>query len=278
MLQFDDEQSRKIESTYRTPDIVAQRRVVLDALDLRPGERALDIGSGPGLLAHDMARVLGADGRVDGVDVSESMLAIARRRDAAPGAAPVELHEALAAELPFADATFDVAVSTQVYEYVEDMPAALDEVRRVLRPGGRLVVLDTDWGSVVWHSNDPARMHRMLAAWDEHLADPYLPRRLRRLLADAGFEGRSCSTTTVLNAGYEPDTYSANLIEFIRSFVVGRPGVDEAEVAAWADDLRALGDDYFFSLNRYLFAAATATSARASGGSGSRSSQTRPIV
>lgn len=255
MLEFDDELSRRIESTYLTPDIVAQRHLVLDALDLRPGERALDIGTGPGLLAHEMAGVLGSDGRVDGVDLSESMLAIAGRRKPTAGAAPVELHQVASLELPFADATFDVAVSTQVYEYVEDMPGALAEARRVLRPGGRLVVLDTDWDSIVWHSTDPERMRRVLAVWDEHLADPHLPRRLGRLLTDAGFEVRSCTTTALLNTGYDPRTYSAGLIEFIKSFVVGRRDLDEDEATTWADDLVALGSDYFFSLNRYLFGA-----------------------
>jgi SAM-dependent methyltransferase len=255
MLEFDDELSRQVESTYLTPDIVAQRRVVLQTLALRPGERALDIGTGPGLLAHEMAAVLGSGGRVDGVDLSESMLAIAGRREPAAGAAPVELHQVASLELPFADASFDVAVSTQVYEYVEDMPGALAEARRVLRPGGRMVVLDTDWDSIVWHATDPERMRRVLAVWDEHLADAHLPRRLVRLLTDAGFEVESCTTTPLLNVGYDPRTYSAGLIEFIRSFVVGRAELDEDEVAAWADDLVALGPDYFFSLNRYLFAA-----------------------
>jgi arsenite methyltransferase len=255
MLQFDEEASRQIEAAYLTPDVVEQRRILVEALELSPGERALDIGSGPGLLACDLAAGLGADGAVVGVDPSESMLAIAARRDVGAGAAPITLRTGDAAALPFDDESFDVAVSTQVYEYVDDMPAALAEARRVLRPGGRLLVLDTDWDSVVWHSSDPARMRRVLAAWDEHLVDPYLPRRLGRLLTDAGLRVTRRAVVPILNAGYDPDSYSANLIAFVSRFVAGRQRLTEADARAWGDDLVALGEDYFFSLNRYLFVA-----------------------
>jgi SAM-dependent methyltransferase len=255
MLQFDEEMSRQVESTYTTPDVVDQRRAVRVALDPRPGERVLDIGSGPGLLAYELAESLGPEGRVEGVDLSESMLAIARRREPVAGYAPVSFHAAAATELPFAADSFDAAVSTQVYEYVEDMPAALAEAQRVLRPGGRLLVLDTDWDSIVWHSSDPQRMRRVLAAWDEHLADPHLPRRLKRLLADAGFAVTELLTIPLLNAGYDTRTYSAGLIRFVSSFVPGHQGLTEDDAVAWAEDLLALGDDYFFSLNRYLFVA-----------------------
>ena len=254
-LQFDDDAARRVEAIYSTPDVVEQRRVLIEALELSPGERALDIGSGPGLLACDLAAALGPAGAVVGVDPSESMLAIAARRDAGADAAPITLRTGDAGALPFDDESFDVAVSTQVYEYVEDMPGALAEARRVLRPGGRLLVLDTDWDSVVWHSRDPARMRRVLAAWDEHLVDPHLPRRLGRLLTDAGLRVTRRAVVPILNAGYDRDTYSANLVAFISRFVPGRQGLGEAEARAWAEDLVALGEDYFFSLNRYLFVA-----------------------
>jgi arsenite methyltransferase len=161
-----------------------------------------------------------------------------------------------AVALAFADASFDVAVSTQVYEYIADMATALAEAHRVLRPGGRLAVLDTDWDSVVWHSSDPERMRRVLAAWDEHLVDPYLPRRLSGLLRRAGFTVTRRAAFPILNAGYDPNTYSAGLIGFIARFVPGRQGLTQQEATAWADDLVALGDDYFFSFTRYLFVAA----------------------
>jgi ubiquinone/menaquinone biosynthesis C-methylase UbiE len=115
---------------------------------------------------------------VHGVDPSESTLATAAHRRAGEHAAPVSFGTGDALALPFPDDSFDAVTTTQVYEYVADMPAALAEARRVLRTGGRLLILDTDWDSLVWHSSDPARMRRILTAWDEHLADTHLSRRL----------------------------------------------------------------------------------------------------
>jgi len=252
-MQFDETASRRLLKTYLQPDIVTQRRLTVAALSPAPGERILDIGSGPGLMAAELAAAVGAQGAVEGVDVSESMLAIAREQPPAPGSAPLNFTAADALGLPFGDESFDAALSTQVYEYVADIPSALAEARRVLRPGGRIVILDTDWDSMVWHSSDRSRMLRVLDTWDEHLADPHLPRALPAALRQAGFRNTRCEVIPILNVGYDRDTFSAGLIELIVRFVAGRGEIGEDEADAWAEDLRALSEDYFFSLNRYLF-------------------------
>src|SRR5262245_17771665 len=113
-LRFDEETSRKVEALYLTPDVVAQRTQVLKALELRPGEKVLDIGCGPGLLARDMAVSVGSGGRVCGIDISEDMLTMSRRRCA--DQPRTEFQRADAAHLPYPEDGFDVAVSTQVYE------------------------------------------------------------------------------------------------------------------------------------------------------------------
>ena len=234
VLKFDEATSRRVEASYATADVVEQRRVVRESLALRPGEHVLDIGSGPGFLAVEMAAEVGPDGRVAGVEPSESMLDLARRRDRPPGAAPVDFQAGEATALPYPDGSFDAVTSTQVYEYVADMSTALAEAHRVLRPGGRVLILDTDWDSIVWRCTDRALMRRVLAAWDDHLADPHLP---------------------LFNTAYHPDTYGAGLVGFITAFVPGRQGVTEAEAQAWAADVTGQGRDYFLSLNRYVFLA-----------------------
>jgi arsenite methyltransferase len=260
MLQFDEEASRRVVEAYSTPDVIAQRRMTLEALRLADGERVLDIGSGPGLLAAEMAQSVGPRGAVHGIDVSDSMLAIARRLELPDGAAPMEFAEGDACALAFEDGTFDAVVSTQVYEYVPDIEAALAEARRVLRPGGRLLILDTHWDSLVWHSADKERMRRVQVAWEDHLAHTDLPRRLTGLLEDGGFALSDRFAWSLLNAGWRDDAFSAGLVGVIAAYVPGHGGVTEEEAEAWAEELRSLGRDYFFSLTRYVFVAVVGAS------------------
>jgi arsenite methyltransferase len=138
------------------------------------------------------------------------------------------------------------------------VPGALAEIARVLRPGGRVLVLDTDWDSIVWHSSDEERMARVLAAWEQHLVDPHLPRRLRGWLERAGLQVAPPQVVPLCSVGFDPATYSAGLLDFVAGFAVGRDGLTAEEVQAWATDLRSLGTDAFFSLNRYLFCATKA--------------------
>jgi arsenite methyltransferase len=255
MALFDEETSRRIEAIYRCDDAVRRRRAVLAALRPSPGERVLDIGTGPGFVARELADAVGARGRVLAVDTSEPMLALARRRCA--DVAQVSLQAADATALPAENAGFDAAVSVQVYEYIADVDAALVELSRVLRPGGRAAVICSDWTSVAWSAGDAARMGRVLDAFSEHCAHQDLPRTLGPRLVAAGFTITAREVLPQFNPEFAADTYSGGLFELIGRFVVGRRGIDEAEAAAWRDDVRRAGDEgrYFFCLNQYLFVA-----------------------
>jgi ubiquinone/menaquinone biosynthesis C-methylase UbiE len=215
----------------------------------------LDIGSGPGFLAASLADAVGPGGTVHGLDQSVPMNTVARD---VVGARPwVSIDEGSALQLPYPDGFFDAAVSTQVYEYVADIPAALEELRRALRHGGRALVLDTDWDSVVWHVADRELHRRVMAAWDEHLAHAHLPCTLPGQLRRAGFRVTGRHLIPLFNPTYEQNTYSALIMETIAQFVAGRQGLTQSDAEAWTADLQERGaeDDYLFSVNRYCFLA-----------------------
>lgn len=255
MLEFDADAARRIDRTYASPDVAAQRAEVLALLAPRPGERVLDVGSGPGYLVASIADAVGRAGAVHGLDPSAAMNALARERAADRPQVSIDTGDALA--LPYPDGAFDAAVSTQVYEYVADVAGALAQLRRVLRPGGRALVLDTDWDSVVWSVADRERHRRVMDAWEEHLAHPHLPRSLPRLLRAAGFTVSAHRVVPLLNVTLSADGYSAGTMELIASFVAGRAGLTRADADAWLADIRARADegDYLFSMCRYVFLA-----------------------
>ena len=255
LLAFDEKTAAELESLYHSGDVLRRRRLVRDALCARLGERILDIGCGPGFYVAELLDEVGPAGSVVGLDQSPQMLAIAARRCQAH--VNVAFHEAEATALQVDDGTFDGALCVQVLEYVPRVARALAEMHRALRPGGRLVLWDIDWTTLSWHSSDPARMRRVLQAWDAHLVHPALPRTLAPLLRAAGFdrilvEGHLFATTELT-----PQSYAAAILPLIERFVGGREEIGEAEARAWAADQRELAErgEFFFSCTQFCFSA-----------------------
>jgi arsenite methyltransferase len=252
-LKFSDEQARRFLSAGQRPERIARRKELIEALAVQSGDRVLDVGCGAGLLAAEIAALVGPAGRVEGVDISEDMLAVAQTgsRDQ-PFSSWIHFGRADAAELPFPDGSFDAVVSYMVYEYVAPIDKALSELRRVLRRGGRALVVDADSDSYVWHSSDSKRMERVLSAWEEHAAHPWLPRVLESKLRQAGFDGVKIEPHALLerDAGH-------HMIDIVGDFVPGRRGVTREEAQAWANDLHELGriGHYFYGATLYWFMA-----------------------
>jgi arsenite methyltransferase len=109
---------------------------------LAPGERVLDLGSGAGTDSLVAAQMVGAGGRVTGIDMTAAMLVKARSAATAMGVTNVAFVEGEAERLPFSDASFDVVISNGVIDLVPDKDAVFAELYRVLAPGGRMQIAD----------------------------------------------------------------------------------------------------------------------------------------
>jgi len=109
---------------------------------VEPGTVVLDLGCGAGTDLLIAAQMAGPAGRAIGVDMTPSMLDVARASAREMRLGNVELHEALIETLPLDDASVDVVISNGVIDLVPDKDAVFDEIDRVLRPGGRLQLAD----------------------------------------------------------------------------------------------------------------------------------------
>lgn len=254
-LQFDADLASRLELQYQRPQMVLRRAAALRLAGPRLGEDVIDVGCGPGLLCHDLAAGVGDEGSVLGIDPSEAMLGLARTRCA--GWPRARFVSGDAVSLPAEDASADLATSTQVLEYVADVDRALGEIARVLRPGGRALLLATDWRSVAWHSSDDARMDRMLTAWEEHLAHPALPRTLAARLEGQGLHVTSIERYSILERADDRTGYAAMLMASLPDFCPGRRGIREEEAQAWLRDQQQLRErgTFHLSIGQYFFGA-----------------------
>jgi arsenite methyltransferase len=254
-LIFDEKISRQLEANYSRRDFQRRRQLVKDAVRAEPGERILDVGCGPGFYVSELLDKVGSTGMVVGIDISADMLAMATRR--CEGHDNVAFHQASATSLPVDGSSFDAAISVQVLEFVEDVDAALGELNRALRPGGRLVLWDVDWSTVSWHSELPDRMSHLLRVWDGHLSHPSLPRTLAARLRSAGFEGIGVDAHAFTATEYTQESYAVSILPAIARYVTGREGITEEEARSWASEQHALGQlgKFFFTCVQFSFTA-----------------------
>jgi len=150
--------------------------------EIHPGERIVDCGSGAGADALIAARLVGPEGRVIGVDMTPEMITRAHANAAESGLTNVEFREGTLEELPIDDRWADAVISNGVLNLVPDKAAALSEMYRVLRPGGRLQLADIVLARPVSQASK-----QDIKLWTGCIAGGLLEDQIRELVANAGF-------------------------------------------------------------------------------------------
>jgi len=151
--------------------------------ELKPGEHVVDCGSGAGADSLIAARIVAPTGHVIGVDMTPEMLAKARRSAAEAGLTNVEFREGYLESLPVLDAWADVVISNGALNLVPSKEAALAEMYRVLKPGGRLQIADIALSKPVPHSAQSD-----VSLWTGCIAGGLLKAILEKKVKDAGFQ------------------------------------------------------------------------------------------
>jgi SAM-dependent methyltransferase len=173
-----------LEAVAALPEVRAVHDRTQALLGAKPGERVLEVGCGLGADARELAERVAPGGSVVAIDVSKAMVDAARDRH--DDSLDVTYEVADVTGLPYDDASFDVVRVERVLQHVPDVAKACAEMARVLKPGGRLLAYDTDWGSLSVDLADTALLDRCVA----HLQGRFIQRRaglaLRRLLTEAG--------------------------------------------------------------------------------------------
>lgn len=250
---YEGKQADRLARAYTAPETVDRRQRVLELLGLAAGESVLSIGCGPGYEPAAIAEAVGDSGRVHSVDNSEAMLAMAEDHCAEHSHLTFELADAT--DLPVPDESFDAAVASLVYEYSPHVDAAVAELHRSLRPGGRAGLVSTDWDSTVWHSTDADRMDRMIEGFKDMYANPRLGSQLTPYLQQAGFTIEHVEPFTNLQT--DLDGYAGLVLDVIKGQVQESETLDRSEIEAWEQDLREIdeADETFFNLTYYLYVA-----------------------
>lgn len=209
----------------------------IEMLRLGPTTVALDAGCGTGEDALWLAKDIGPKGRVWGIDTSMAMVQDSMRR-AAGTQLPVSFRVSSLDATGFDDATFDAVRSDRVFQHLVDPAAALSELLRVLKPGGRIVLSDTDWGSCLVDGQDNDAMKAYLSFTGSSVKNPWSGRRLHPLLRAAGLADIEVVADTVFFVDY-PVFASICGMETTLATAVAAGALSEPGAQAIRDDLQA---------------------------------------
>jgi len=253
----DEDYKRKISSSFAEPHQKMHYNLVAK-LGVTPGETVLDLGCGWGSSIPNLLRAVGIYGKVIGYDINENYLAIAER---------VFSEEIKARwlefilgnksdKLPFEDDCFDRILCHNVIECVPNKDIFINEIYRVLKPNGALVLSHYDFDTGIYNSNYKELTRELIHHYSDYtqdwqeVSDGQVGRKLRSFVAKSKFNDCSASTTVLTEDHYEEDSYGFKFSQWVIDIARKSGKFQEADLEKWIRDLKQKDKDnsYYFAI------------------------------
>jgi ubiquinone/menaquinone biosynthesis C-methylase UbiE len=257
MIEFDEALLLALEDQRRAGAGSPKIERYVKLLGAQPGARILDAGCGSGWLSRALVSHVAPDGHIIGVDVSSSAIDLARKLSAEIQPECLTFERADLQGPAFPEASFDAIACISVLGFSDDPTQVLAQLRRVLRPGGRLLAANSDEDTRIYNSHDLELGRRVMRAIADRGRDPWLGRRLAHMLEAVGFSIVQEQVRTDVERHFEPGTAGYILAHACREYVLSRGDISAEEYDRWLADLRACEWDgaYCYSVTTYAYVA-----------------------
>ena len=256
-IEFTEPLLRAMEAQRHSASALTKQTRFLDMLGASPGEQILDVGCGSGNFCRSLAPQVTPGGGVIGVDREADAIDLATRLSTVEVPSTLNFAQADGNDLPFEDQSFDAVVCISVLEFCEHPSNVLAEMRRVLRPSGRLLVANADEDTRVYNGRDRELGRRITRAIADRGHDPWLARRLASMLIAVGFQLEQEAVLVDLEREFAPESSGYTHAHLWQEHLLRAAGISAQDYDRWLADLEACAEDgsYCYSVVTYAYLA-----------------------
>lgn len=239
MIEFDEQFLTHLETYHQSASALAKRERYLTMLNPMPGQQILDLGCGGGDFCRVLAPLVSPGGQVTGVDLSPDAVTLATRSSDSTESGFLAFEQGDGHDLRFADRSFDAATCISVLGYCQDPGRVLSELRRVLRQGGRLLLVNSDEEARSYSGSEGELGKRVMRAIATRGRAPRIGRRLIHVLKDNGFHVLQEEVLSGVERHYSPGAAGYTLAHIMREYLVESGAVSAGEYERWLSELAA---------------------------------------
>ena len=224
---------------------------MLEPADIQSGHNVLDLGCGPGSLSFGMSGLVGASGMVHGVDISERFVSFSREKY--KDRKNISFQKIEDHQLPFESDFFDRVICKNVLEYVPDLTFSLAEIKRVLKPSGKLHAIDSDWGFIIVEPWSKETVAEFFEAAAPAFKEPQIGRKLMGVMKEVGFE----SVSVVIVPFVDQTGSGLNVLNNIASYIKNFETIPSKRVRELMDEAEKSVEQgtFLFCLPQFLVTA-----------------------